>query len=140
VRYASSNNELPSLTRRYLPYWSNQHLQQVPSWLKGTRKRQSLDQLKTYPLFNPFAIKKKAQGFYELLKNKEFKALQKLYHSLIRVIYVDNDKVEVILNLHRLMDVLTPMLLTVQEKRDNVAHKYKSSRVRFDINCLKIAV
>jgi len=38
------------------------------------------------------------------------------------------------------MDMLTPILLTVQEKRDNVAHKYKSSRVRFDINCLKIAV
>lgn len=38
------------------------------------------------------------------------------------------------------MDVLTPMLLTVQEKRDNVAHKYKASRVRFDIDCIKFAV
>lgn len=99
-----------------------------------------IEQLKTYPLFNPFVVKKKAQAFYELLKVKEFKSLQKLYHSLIRVIYVDNDKVEVILNLHRLMDVLTPMLLTVQEKRDNVAHKYKASRVRFDIDCIKFAV
>ncbi|MBQ9716204.1 MAG: hypothetical protein IJV77_07360 [Clostridia bacterium] len=60
--------------------------------------------------------------------------------ELLRVIYVGNDKVEVILNLHRLMDVLTPMLLTVQEKRDNVAHKYKASRVRFDIDCIKFAV
>ena len=98
------------------------------------------EQLQSYPLFNPFVVKARAQGFYEVLAKKDFTSTQMLYHNLIRVIYVGNDEVEVMLNLHKLMDVLTPLPLTIKEKRDNIAHKYKTSRVKLDINSLNLAV
>ena len=60
--------------------------------------------------------------------------------TIDQLIYVGNDEVEVMLNLHKLMDVLTPLPLTIKEKRDNIAHKYKTSRVKLDINSLNLAV
>ena len=98
------------------------------------------EQIQTYPQFNRSCIKKKARKVYDMLKKGEFEVTKKVYNELIRIIYIDNSKIEIVLKIHKLMDVLTPMEVRIIEERNNIAHKYKRSRVRFDIAGLNLAV
>ncbi len=74
------------------------------------------------PVYNPLPIARKAEKYRADLYKSTGEEKQELLQELIQVIRVDNDTVEVTVKFQKLLGADYPILATVIEARNHVAH------------------
>lgn len=98
-------------------------------------ERQSL-----FPEFKEKRIARNVKNYVERLNSKAKDDLRETICELVNVIVIDNDKIEITINLHRLLNGIEPMHITVIEKRDYIARTENHHRQTFAFSKLVVRV
>ena len=98
-------------------------------------ERQSL-----FPEFKEKRIARNVKNYVERLNSKAKDDLRETICELVNVIVIDNDKIEITINLHRLLNGIEPMHITVIEKRDYIARPENHYRQTFAFSKLAVRV
>ena len=93
-----------------------------------------------FPEFKGKRIAKNVKNYIERLNAKSKDELRKAICELIHVIIIDNDKIEITINLHRLLGGTEPMHATIIEKRDYIARPENHYRQTFAFSELSVRV
>ena len=93
-----------------------------------------------FPEFKEKRIAKNVKNYIERLNAKSKDELRQAICELIHVIIIDNDKIEITINLHRLLGGTEPMHATIIEKRDYIARTENHHRQTFAFSKLAVRV
>lgn len=93
-----------------------------------------------FPLFSAKTIKSKVKEYRKRMKDRAFNDLQTVYNELLETIIIDNEKVEIQLKTQVLLNSYVPMVVSIFEKRDNVARPENHRNITRSFSLLSIRV
>ena len=96
------------------------------------------ERLSLFPEFKEKQISQNVKNYTERLKAKSKDNLRKTLCELLHIIVIDNDKIELTINLHRLLNGVEPMRATIIENRDAIARMWCHYRQIFAFPILSL--
>lgn len=98
------------------------------------------ERLALFPEFKEKKLSQNVKNYIERLSAKSKDSLRKTLCELLHIIVIDNDKIELTINLHRLINGVEPMRATIIENRDAVARMWCHHRQIFAFSELSVRV
>ena len=78
------------------------------------------ERMRDYPEFKRKVIINRVKEYISRLREKDINLVRQALYEIIHVIQMDNNTVETTINLHKLLNGLEPIRITIIEKRDNI--------------------
>ena len=98
------------------------------------------DKIDTFSKFEQRAIRRNIKEYRKILQKKERKEVQALLNKCIRIIRVNNDTVETVIDSQSLMNAYLPLGISVIEKRDNIARPENHAKRALNFATLSVKV
>ena len=98
------------------------------------------DKIDTFSKFDQRAIRRNIKEYRKILQQNVRKEVQAVLNKCIRIIKVNNDAVETVIDSQSLMNAYLPLGLSVIEKRDNIARPENHAKRALNFATLSVKV
>lgn len=102
--------------------------------------RLTQDKINVFPEFNMKLIKKNAKEYRDILLKNNREEVQAMLNKCIRIIKMNNETVETVIDVQALLDAYIPLGISITEKRDRIARPENHAARAMHLSTISVKV